>query len=152
ELLMQPGLPDARFALEEHDLAVGRLRAREQLVERPQLPVAADEAPELPLLDVRTLETRRLDPVEGDRLADAAELARPDRHGRHDVADERPRVLREKDLARRRLRLHARRDVGSRSERKALRPATYADLAGDDRPGVQADPHLERDFDLRVDS
>src|SRR5439155_21907204 len=146
-------LADARVSGDEDDLAATGLHLGEAVVQSRDLALSADERRE-PALD-GDFEPRAA-------LAWPEHLERADRRVTLDLplpevqrlevpADRLVRRLGDHHAPRTRGLLHARREVRRVPDRGVVHPEVVADPADDDRPGVDANPHLQADAELGLE-
>src|SRR3984893_2873962 len=145
EFEQEARLPDACLAGDEHDLPPALADAIEELHERGDLPVSPDEGREAAL----TLDVQPCLAASGPQ-----DLERLDRHvtfhrqlaqgDRFEIPGDQPmRRGANQHAARSRVLLQARGHVGRVADRRVVHAEMVADLADDDRAGVEADSHLE---------
>ena len=149
ELEEEPRLPDPGLADEPDGLAPAFLDGGEEIQQRRELPVAADEVAEP--VGAQALERRAARPHaeesnHDDRLAPALDLNGSDALAADVALDEPPRRLARENRARLGQLLEAGGEVGGVADRRVIHAQVVADRAHDDETGVKAHPDRQRDL------
>ena len=149
ELEEEPRLPDPGLADDPDGLAPAFLDGGEEIQQRLELPVAADEVTQP--VGTQALERRAARPHteesnHDDRLAPALDLNGPHALAADVALDEPPRRLAREDRARLGQLLEASRQVGGVADRRVVHAQVVADRAHDHEAGVQAHPDRQGDL------